>query len=459
MNEKNNKIINLDKCITEQVFNVEEDLKKFDEYDELLQSLISNEIENPDFLNIRQLDSDIDYKNCTTSQKRKYSILMKVEEFQEELLEIFAIEKAIQLAEKIKSYKNPIELRYHYPLTDMIYKELEALTLLHYRLCHRSANPIKYNTHHIYFNEVNNQSTCLIYTNYLKHFNIVYEYIYTYVIHSFVNDNSLRMSARFFNRKQKDILDGVELIHKDQTNNEFIKTQIIFTFMKLINELFYITYRSYPTTKAISKNRYEIVRRYFVDHPVVDNLKYQVSDNTLYSAKQNKNAVQYLKFLFRQALVNTIKADDCLDTFFYCLFKTFEKANGEISKQFKKDVNMSRVFMKYMTNQMYQDFMFFRRSQDLKDYSFIEIVKGFINGHNHFVQECDNIFILDEVLESFRFISSLTNETRHHIDSQIDDVVQYYIDKEVLSKEYKAWYHHYHSDIYNDLFSIQKKPL
>lgn len=447
----------------DKIFDVQKMKEEFNEFDTMIENFIYDAIKNPDISCINS-NLNIDFEGLTASQKLRKALLIDVSEFQEEVVERFALEKAIELAKKIQCKCAGFDYSTKRVIPKWLINELIELGSFHKTLILRAKNPYKLNAgHHISFKKVLHEDTQKIYNNYVKYFDIVYKYIYAYVLHYCTETYNFTLSVSSYEQLRHDMKKAVRFIN-NKKDNQWLISQEMFIYLKLLFEMNHVINHYYGDSRAIIAGAELTIGKCFIVNPIVDNLLYEVSKDTKESAINYKNICMMLQINFRQKLIMNIESNQhSLSFFFYTLFSAIDDTYREVVdsnidiKHFIKDIEH------YFKHQLREDFYFFMRSQDYERIPFYTVVDNFINAHSQYISDVNlkdiNIFTLDILTDMFRHIHKLDNETFNFDKEYVDLAMNRFIEEKVLSLECEAWYRKYYESIYYNDFGEEKKPV
>src|SRR5690606_11792146 len=118
-----------------------------------------------------------------------------------------------------------------------IINELIELGSFHETLILRAKNPYSINTgHHISLRRVLQEDTKNIYYNYIKFFDIIYKYIYAYVIHYSTETFNFSVSNSSYEELRLDMKRAVIFI-SNKKDNQWLISQEMFIYLKLVFEM------------------------------------------------------------------------------------------------------------------------------------------------------------------------------------------------------------------------------
>ncbi|HCE4999465.1 TPA: hypothetical protein NGW16_004201 [Vibrio parahaemolyticus] len=451
--------------MTDKVFTLESFKKEFYHYDKMIEEFAFDAIKNPNITCINS-NLNLDFEGLTSSQKLHKALMLDIEEFQREMLERFALEKSLQLAHKIKQKCDCFDdYSKQRAIPNFILNELIELAGLHKFLIDKAMNPFSFGgASHIGLRGIFKADTKEIYYNYVKLFDIVYQYVYSYVLHSTTDHYNFTIEQNKYTQIKEQCKNNVRIIDKDKSNNKWLICQKQFLQLKVLHEFHYIKNHFYAESRALITGVNKQVDKCFITNPVIDNLRYEVSKDSKTSAIEYRNVCMMLQITFRQNMINKIDSDNLSASFFFkTLFESIEQTYFDMIELKIDFKHFNSGLEKYLQCQLKEDLNFFLRSQVYDRVPLNTVVDNFIHAHCEFINDKElsdiNILILDILLDVFRYIHKLDSDTANFTKEYIDEAMKQFFDNEVLSVECRAWYERYYEDIYHDDFGDEKKPV
>ncbi|EHZ2727029.1 hypothetical protein L7E35_004625 [Vibrio parahaemolyticus] len=450
--------------MNDKIFSLEKFKKEFYHYDKMIEEFVYDAIKNP---NITCINSplNLDFEGLTSKEKLLRALMIDIGEFQHEMLERYALEKSLELADKIKQKCDGYDYSKQRAIPNFVLNELIELAGLHKFLIDKAMNPFGFGgASHIGLRNVFKNNTKEIYYNYVKLFDIVYQYVYGYVLHSATKHYNFTIEQSKYSQVKEQCKKNIRIIDKDRKNNKWLVCQRQYIQLKVMHEFHFIKNHFYAESRALITGVNKQVEKCYVVNPIYDNLRYEVSKDSKASAIEYKNVCMMIQKTFRQKMIKTIFSDKLKPSFFFnFLFLSIEETYFDMIELKMDFKHFEKGLEKYLEYQLKEDFNFFLRSQEYDRLPLFEIVDKFIQAHCDFIDAKElsdiNIMILDIVLEIFRHIHKLDSDTANFTKEYIDEAMKQFFDNEVLSVECRAWYERYYEDIYHDDFGDAKKPV